>query len=40
MIDVNPARDLGFGELDDDLNIVIIPSLKGPCEVFRAALFW
>jgi hypothetical protein len=39
MIDANPARDLGFGELDDDLNIVI-PSLKGPCEVFRAALFW
>ena len=34
MIDANPARDLGFGELDDDLSIVI-PSLEGPCEVFR-----
>jgi hypothetical protein len=34
MIDANPARGLRFGELDDDLNIVI-PSLEGPCEVFR-----
>ena len=34
MIDAKPFRGLRFGELDDDLDIVIFP-LEGACEVLR-----
>jgi hypothetical protein len=34
MIDAKPSRGLGVGELNDDLDIVILP-LEGACEVLR-----